>query len=366
MGACRVCGKNSALISKTPGVCLSCIRTKPEESLPFALACHRETRLAFRLPPEPPSEENSPSCKICINECKIPDGQYGYCGLRKNVEGKILTPSSEQGKLSWYLDPLPTNCVADWVCAGGTGAGYPDFAYSKGPEYGFYNLAVFFHACSFNCLYCQNWHFREETYSSKLRHVSQPLKSISQNVSCICFFGGDPTPQIPFALKLSRLALESKKGEILRICWETNGSMHRAYLQRMIELSLRSGGTIKFDLKAWDDNLHIALTAVSNRRTLENFAYAAKFFKERPTPPLLIASTLIVPGYIDEEEVSKIATFIASLNPLIPYRLLAFYPTFYMNDIPQTPKNLAYACYDTAKKAGLKNVSLGNIHLLKA
>jgi len=31
----------------------------------------------------------------------------------------------------------------------------------RGPEYGFYNLAVFYGTCNFNCLFCQNWHFRE-------------------------------------------------------------------------------------------------------------------------------------------------------------------------------------------------------------
>lgn len=365
MAICKVCKEESPFISKYPGVCLKCIRTKSEESLCFAMLSHKQSRIAFGLPAEPPSERNSPSCKICANECKIPEGEFGYCGLRKNINGKIISLSSEYGKLSWYLDPLPTNCVADWVCAGGTGAGYPDFAYSKGPEYGFNNLAVFFHACSFNCFYCQNWHFRKETLSSRLRHVSEPLNSLSPSVSCICFFGGDPAPQITFALRLSRLAIEKKRSRILRICWETNGSMHKAYLRRMIELSLKSGGTIKFDIKAWDQTLHIALTGVSNKRTLENFAYVAEFFSERPAPPLLVASTLIVPGYIDPEEVNKIASFIASFNPLIPYRLLAFYPTFYMNDISVTPENLAYECYEAAKKTGLKNVSIGNVHLLK-
>jgi len=67
--------------------------------------------------------------------------------------------SSARDKLSWYHDPLPTNCVGDWVCAGGTGAGFPEYAHSPGPEHGYSNLAVFFHACSFNCLYCQNWTF---------------------------------------------------------------------------------------------------------------------------------------------------------------------------------------------------------------
>jgi hypothetical protein len=33
------------------------------------------------------------------------------------------------GNLSWYKDPLPTNCVGDWVCAGGTGAGFPRHAH---------------------------------------------------------------------------------------------------------------------------------------------------------------------------------------------------------------------------------------------
>jgi pyruvate formate lyase activating enzyme len=72
-----------------------------------------------------------------------------------------------------------------------------------------------------------------------------------------------------------------------------------------------------------------------------------------------------VPGYIDEEEVRRIARFISSVNPEIPYSLLAFYPHFYMSDLPLTPKFLAYRCLETAREEGLKNVRLGNIHLLK-
>lgn len=141
--------------------------------------------------------------------------------------------------------------------------------------------------------------------------------------------------------------------------------MHKAYLEKVAELSLVTGGCIKFDLKAWDEKLHIALTGVSNKRTLENFTFLSNYFQKRLSPPLLVASTLLVPGYIDKKEIENIANFIASLNPEIPYRLLAFYPSFYMNDIPSTPKKLAYECYEVAIKAGLKNISLGNEHLLK-
>jgi len=160
---CNLCGKESPYISEKLGLCLSCIRNQPEKAIPIALDTHKRSRMAFGFSPLPPNSKDGIFCKICINECKIADGNMGYCGLRKNIRGKLKGVSAKEGKLSWYHDPLPTNCVADWVCAGGTGAGYPKYAYRDGPEYGYKNLAVFFHACSFNCLYCQNWHYRKET-----------------------------------------------------------------------------------------------------------------------------------------------------------------------------------------------------------
>ena len=132
----------------------------------------------------------------------------------------------------------------------------------------------------------------------------------------------------------------------------------------MADLSLESGGCVKFDLKAWSDSLHRALTGVSNRATLENFARLAKRFGERPQPPYLVASTLLVPGYVDEHEVSRLATFIASLNPDIPYALLAFAPHFYLQDLPQTSRSQAEGCLAAALQAGLRQVRLANVHLL--
>jgi pyruvate formate lyase activating enzyme len=141
--------------------------------------------------------------------------------------------------------------------------------------------------------------------------------------------------------------------------------MHESLLKEMITLSLNSGGCIKFDLKAWDENLHIALTGITNKTTLENFSRVGEKIRLRPVPPLLIASTLLVPGYIDEEEVKSLAQFLASISPDIPYSLLGFYPHFYMSDLHLTTKGLAQRCLHAAQDAGLKNVRIGNVHLLK-
>lgn len=365
MGNCRLCKRSSRFISDSLGVCLQCIRNASDEAWEVAVERHRKSRAEFGLPAEPPRAKDGIRCSICMNDCIIPEGGYGYCGLRKNEKGRLVGLSAHEGKLSWYHDPLPTNCVADWVCAGGTGAGYPEYAYNRGPEYGYKNLAVFFHACTLNCLYCQNWNFRQETLRPETSTTEDMIMTIDSKTSCICYFGGDPTPQIPFALNVSRRAIEGHKKRILRICWETNGTMNRGLLNEMIEISLYTGGTIKFDLKAWDDVLHKVLTGVTNERTIENFASAAARRKKRPSPPLIVASTLLVPGYVDEKEVRGIAKFIASIDPEIPYSLLAFYPHFYMKDLPSISRELAYRCLHVAQEEGLKQVRIGNLSLLR-
>jgi pyruvate formate lyase activating enzyme len=137
-------------------------------------------------------------------------------------------------------------------------------------------------------------------------------------------------------------------------------------LDQALELSLTTGGCLKFDVKAFDDRLHRALTGVSNRQTLENLGRAAARFGERRADgaPPVIVSTLLVPGYVDPKEVGRIAGFIADIEPQTPYALLAFAPHFYMPDLPTTSANHANEALDAARGAGLQNVRLGNIHLL--
>jgi pyruvate formate lyase activating enzyme len=159
--------------------------------------------------------------------------------------------------------------------------------------------------------------------------------------------------------------LEKAKAEerILRICWETNGYMNPKLAEKAAEYALESGGNIKFDLKTWSDELNITLCGVSNKPTLANFKMIGeKFYKKRKELPVLSASTLLVPGYIDNEEVENIAKFMSEIDQNIPYTLLAFYPCYMMNDLPRTNRKQAQECQKTAKKH-LKNTRIGNVHL---
>ena len=364
MGLCKLCQQSSSLISTDLGLCLDCIRCRQDDAREIADMVHDQIRQRWGLPARAPKCVGGILCELCINRCQIGAGGWGYCGLRQNVGGRLKGVSVNRGKLSWYHDPLPTNCVGDWVCPGGTGCGYPTYAYMDGPEYGYQNLAVFPHACTFHCLYCQNWHFRHHTRDDKYEPVESLVGAINKKTACICYFGGDPSPQLPFLLRASRMATESNEGRILRICWETNGAMSKRVLKEMADSALKSGGCIKIDLKAWSETLHMALTGVTNRQTLANFEWLAQLASSRPEPPLLIASTLMVPGYIDAREVSLIAGFIASLNPEIPYSLLGFHPDYRMQDLAATSRKQAQKCLDAARQEGLRRVNVGNRHLL--
>ena len=365
MGHCQICKRHACLIAADLGLCLACIRNRPEESRRIAIENHGRIRQEWGLSPQAPDSADGVNCDFCVNRCRINDGGRGYCGLRQNRRGQLKGVTADRAKLSWYHDPLPTNCVGDWVCPGGTGCGYPVYANKEGPEHGYQNLAVFPHACTFHCLYCQNWHFRYRTLGGQYETVENLAGAVHEQTACICYFGGDPSPQLPFLLRASRKAREDNPDRILRICWETNGAMSRRLLKKMTDSALESGGCIKIDLKAWDESLHLALTGVTNHQTLENFEWLARQASQRPKPPLQIASTLMVPGYIDGREISKIAEFIAALNPEIPYTLLGFHPDYHMSDLPPTSRKQARECLDAARQAGLKRLKVGNMHLLR-
>ncbi|AAB91111.1 radical SAM protein [Archaeoglobus fulgidus] len=307
---CKICGKAAPF---SLPVCPEC--SKKDAALEIATSLH-----------PPLYEKRVEGCNLCSNKCS----------------GIALCGKPEYGKLTYYEDPLPTNCCNAWFCNGSKLTGT--------------NLAVFYYGCNFDCLYCQNWTHK---YFEDVRTVSvDELLRAAKNfrVRCVCHFGGSPEPQLPFALKFSRKALEFK--EDLMICWEWNGAGNTSLALKAAELSSRSGGTVKFDLKAWNPNLHVLLTGRDNERVKDNFERIYDKHGE-----VLSATTLLVPYYVDEEEVEGIARFISSFSTEIPYSLLVFHPDYRMSDFPVTPVQQVKRCYKAAKKH-LKNVNIGNLHLL--
>jgi len=378
MGRCRICGYESKELSSSLGICRECLRK--DHSLANKIGIHKSWRIKLGLPPTPPKDDNGVKCPICINECKIGDGGIGFCGVITNRNGKLMNIAGvDNSVLHYYLDPLPTNCVADPVCPASTSRGYPKYTRFIGAEYGYYNLAVFYAGCDLNCLFCQNI---EHKYLISGFHIGRYAEykvsidklyetALDKRVSCVCYFGGDPTPNIIYSIKLSKRILKYSKesNDIKRICWETNGLVNPVFMKSMTLLSKESGGIVKIDWKAWTPSIYQALTGVDGykavKRLKENVKLVYEIGYDRGDPPILVVSILIVPHYIDYYEVYGIASYISNVSSDIPIVLLAFHPHHLMNDIPTTSWSQMNQAIQAVKDAGIKEFYIGNKWLLR-
>lgn len=368
MGKCLFCGKTSITISDVMGACINCIRNNPE-ALRHVLELHDKIRAELSKPPQ--GQRTGVVCSVCGRGCSL-SSLPGYCGVRYAEQNSIRSFINQDEVLGfYYYDPHPTNCVAIEVCPASKGIGFPKYALSRSGEVGYYNIAVFLGSCNLNCLYCQNWEHHLVTARKKPTLSFNDLESaVNARTTCVCFFGGDPSVFAPSLLIATRRMIEKARQiglRVFRVCFETNGLWNPFLLEKAVELSLETGGIIKIDFKAWSPQVYSALTGVETRHVYiirENIKRVAKRFNERSEPPLLVVSTLLVPGYIDEYEIDGTTKFIANLNPDIPYVFLGFHPDFHLRDLPTTSWSHANKALKIARENGLKRVFLGNVFIL--
>ncbi len=392
MGKCRLCGRESRLVPSWLGVCAECLRRRPSEALTRVRRARGFWRTRLGLPGETPrTRGRTVKCRICVNECSVPEGGVGYCGVWRVRNGRLEHVAGPGMVVGFtYLDPLPTNCVSTPVCPAATERGFPVYTDTKGPEHGYYNLAVFMGGCPLDCAFCQNWEHKlmvadklpeglsgfPETklgYWKRVMSLEDLVdEALNDSVRCVCYFGGDPTPQAGILVAASRRVLRKAResGQAFkRICWETDGLVNSRIMREMARVSLESGGIVKVDWKAWTPSIYEALTGVEGERGLArlrgNVRLVAEMGRERRDPPLLVVSTLLVPGYVGPGEVYRIARYLASIDPSIPMVLLAFHPDHRMPDLPTTSVDHAEKALKAAYRAGLREVYLGNEWLLR-
>ena len=73
-------------------------------------------------------------------------------------------------------------------------------------------------------------------------------------------------------------------------------------------------------------------------------------------------TTLIIPDCNDsDDELTKIATFLCTISPSIPWHISAFHPDYKMTDKNRTPKSTLQRAFNIGKKVGLKYIYMGNV-----
>ncbi len=167
----------------------------------------------------------------------------------------------------------------------------------------------------------------------------------------VAFTGGD----IACIAEFYAQAAEKIKKECsdIWVLLETNGY---GLTPRNLEI-LASGGVDSFwlDIKAYDEEVYRKLCGTTNKWILE----APKLIVDMGFT--LEALTLYIPGWVELDQIAKIAKLIADVDKSIPFTILAFFPEYKLRDVRPPTLHEMIAAYYVAKNNGLENVKLGNV-----
>ena len=162
----------------------------------------------------------------------------------------------------------------------------------------------------------------------------------------IFFSGGEPSIHLPY---IERVFEEARK--ILADCrvnFDTNGFMTENSLRRVLAFAT----SLTFDLKAFFDETHRALTGAPVAPVLRNAEIVAREAPEK----LWEFRIVVIPG-VNEEDVEPLCRFLAGISKDLPVCFLAFRPNFVLDRWPGASRSLMRRSIETARGVGLTRAS---------
>jgi len=189
------------------------------------------------------------------------------------------------------------------------------------------SIYVFFQGCNFQCKGCI---LKQLIWDCHLNDADQhdlqaikDLKKLSLNefraivkeidVRRAVLGGGEPTLDKELTDIISMLNALDVETHLL-----TNGYiLNENFIKKLEEAGLSS---TYVSIKAYDNDIHQFYTGQTNEPVLNNFKLLSK------SRIKLMAESILIPGLIEYDEIGRIAKFIASIDPSIPYRIDGFIP----------------------------------------
>ncbi len=273
-------------------------------------------------------------CKLCNHNCNIPENSRGICGVRENKGGVLYTLVYDR-IIARHLDPIEKKPLFHFL-----------------PGSGSYSIAT--PGCNLRCSFCQNSDISQMPVNKKIisGEALSPEEivneAISANAETIAYTYTEPTIYFELAKETAQLA--ASKG--LRNIFVSNGYMSEKCLE---ELSGCLHGA-NIDLKAFSDDFYRKQCGARLEPVLNTIKILAKM------GIWIEITTLLIPGLNDsEEELTRLAEFIKTLNADIPWHISRFHPSYRMNNISPTPADRLLIARQIGYSAGLRYVYTGNI-----
>ncbi len=271
-------------------------------------------------------------CLACAHKCFISLDKMGICGVRKNVNGKLML--LVYGKVSsMNIDPI-----------------------EKKPLYHFfpgsYTFSIGTVGCNFRCDFCQNFDISQASKSGNIfgEEISPQkvvMAAVKMNCKSIAYTYNDPAIFLEFVCDCAKIAHTHGLKNIL----VTNGYFSVEsfdYIKDYIDAA-------NIDLKSIKESFYDKYCGGNIKPVLDTIK---RFHKAGIHIEI---TTLVIPGLNDSSiEFENIAKFIASVDRKIPWHISRFFPRHKMQGKEITPVETLRK----AEKIGLKyleHVYVGNV-----
>ncbi len=282
------------------------------------------------------------TCDVCFRQCKIEEGQTGFCGGRTCRDGLIV--AANYGKLtSLALDPIEKKPL-------------------KMFRPGSMILSLGSYGCNLRCPFCQNssisWSQKAFEYKDKAEYY-EPQEIVKTALDLrprgnigLAFTYNEPLVGYEFVRDTAKLAKEAGLQNVL----VTNGTASQKVLNQILPYI----DAMNIDLKAFTDDFYRNFIG-GNFQMVKDFITTATAAGTCHVE----LTTLVIPNENDsEEEMRQLSAWVASLEnqtgKKIPLHITRFFPFFKLTDRAPTPINTIMRLVEVAKE-NLDFVFPGNI-----
>lgn len=278
--------------------------------------------------------EDKVHCFLCAHHCKINTGQYGICGVRRNIGGKLYTYA--YGKtVANHVDPIEKKPLFHFI-----------------PGTLSYSIATI--GCNFQCGFCQNWQISQTSQREGKQNTTEldPDQIVNEALvnkcKSISYTYTEPTIFFEYAYDTAKIA--KKKG--LKNIFVTNGYMTKECLQAIHPFL----DACNVDLKSFRNNYY----KKNCKSKMEPVLDSIRTMKELGL--WIEITTLVIPGQNDSlDEFNDIANFIKELDENIPWHVSRFHPDHLFTGYESTPIETLKTAKQIGKQNGLKYIYIGNV-----
>jgi len=274
-------------------------------------------------------------CTLCPHNCAIHEGKTGICRTRVNKKGVLY--SLAYGKpCSLSVDPVEKK---------------PLFHFFPGSS--IFSIATA--GCNFRCLNCQNWTISQSSPSGTSHYGLTPEDiaetALSQGTDSIAFTYTEPTVFYEYMLEIAKASKE--KG--MRCVLVSNGYIN----ERPLENLCRFLDGANIDIKCFDDEIYKKLTGGNLQPVLDTLQAL------KNSGVWLEITNLVIPGWTDDPStIARMCEWLVNNGfATTPLHFSRFYPNYKLQQIPSTPPATLIKAEEIARKAGMKYIYIGNLHL---